>query len=656
MTPDSALRVWSPAVLARAWARVEANGGAAGADGVGVTEFAARHDWELRRLGAELRVGSYEPMPARTVLLPAPGRAPRVLEIPAVRDRVVQTALAQRLSAAADVRFDDASHGYRPRRGVHSAVCAARSLLRDGAWTVDADIRRFFESADLRRLLRDLPAWEDDAERLALVERWLRAAGARGKGLPLGSPLSPVLANIALHGVDLALREAGIAAVRYAEDIIAVADSESAAGHVHAMLGKALAEIGLELHPDKTRLIRPGQPFRFLGATLSGPASARAAPTAGRPAPDAGAGEAALEAAEAVADNDADPCAAECARKGGAAAGPAVTAASDMRTLYIVEPGVLLRCDGERLVIVRGREPIASLPIGTVDAVVVLANAAVTSAALRLALRHGVTFVLLERNGRFVGRLEGDEGHFLAVQRAQFAVSIDAAMVLDIARGWVLGKVGNSIGVLQRQARHHPHIALGTHLSALRQMREQARHVASLEALRGIEGFAARSHFAALRELLGPQWGFETRARRPSPDPINALLNLGYSMLFRNVEAAVAAHGLVRHLGFLHAPRSGHPALVSDMMEEFRAPVVDTLVLHLTITGRLRPQDFETADDGNCVLEASALRRFIAAFEARMGGDESGEGGWRTTIDRQVRAFVDFLRGRVPKYEPLRVR
>ena len=164
-------------------------------------------------------------------------------------------------------------------------------------------------------------------------------------------------------------------------------------------------------------------------------------------------------------------------------------------------------------------------------------------------------------------------------------------------------------------------------------------------------------HFAALRELVGSGWGFQNRQRRPSPDPVNAMLSFGYTLLFSNVEASLAAHGLNRHLGFLHAPSSGHPALASDVMEEFRAPVVDSLILHLVMTGRIRPNDFSMGENGNCLMNDATLRRFIAAFEARMGGnfDEDG-GGWRQAIDRQVRQFVGFLRGRADHYTPLRAR
>lgn len=140
-------------------------------------------------------------------------------------------------------------------------------------------------------------------------------------------------------------------------------------------------------------------------------------------------------------------------------------------------------------------------------------------------------------------------------------------------------------------------------------MRVLARSTNTLEALRGCEGFAAKSFCAALKEIVGPAWGFDGRNRRPPRDPVNAMLSFGYALLSHNVFALAKAQGLNTHVGYLHPARPGHPALVSDLIEEFRAPVVGRLILTLITEGRLRPDDFSSSTENGCLLNPPASRR-----------------------------------------------
>jgi CRISP-associated protein Cas1 len=167
--------------------------------------------------------------------------------------------------------------------------------------------------------------------------------------------------------------------------------------------------------------------------------------------------------------------------------------------------------------------------------------------------------------------------------------------------------------------------------------------------LRGLEGQAARVYFAGMRSLLGDVWGFTARQKQPPPDPVNALLSLGYTLLYHSVAGLLQARGLNAHLGFLHAAGGDHMALASDVMEEFRSVVVDALVLDWCLNGKVSPADFSTSPDG-CALSADATRRFIRAYEERLGtgsqwawpGDDKGA-DLRRRVDWQAMRLAQAL-------------
>jgi CRISP-associated protein Cas1 len=655
--------VFTPPRLAVAFAKVHANHGMAGVDGVTVDDFAQRAPWALDQLADELARDRYQAQPLRRMELCLPGKAPRVLAVPAVRDRVVQTAVAQHLSPISESLFHEASHGYRPARSIYTALHEVNTLLASGkAWVLDADIRQFFASIPHRSLLSVVGKWLPDPAMLSLIEHWL-AVGATtpGIGIAQGSPLSPLLANIYLHGFDQRITREGIAHVRYADDFVALLPDKDAAQRAQALAGQALTELGLELHPDKTRVVHHAEGFRFLGAAFGkiayqAPATTRLSRQKAPVSNDA-------PAAHVLPNAPAKLPATEPLIAAPPPAAPMIipsheSRAGALRSLYLVEQGTLTRQDGERFIVVRGANEVGSFHASNVDVLLAFGNAAITLPAMRLALSHGIPIVLADLNGRFTGIVDNHDDRSVALHAAQFRVAADAQATLELARAIVLGKLDNAITLLHDPAMRHC-TGVAQHAQAMRRMRALARSANTLEALRGCEGFAAKSFYAALKEIMGPAWGFDGRNRRPPRDPVNAMLSFGYALLSHNVYALAKAQGLNAHVGYLHPARPAHPALISDLMEEFRAPVVDRLVLTLVTEGRMRPDDFTQSAESGCLLNPPARRRFIAAFEDVMGGRSSTKpgapvDGYRAVIQAQMRHLVEFFRLKTNSYEPHR--
>ena len=247
-----------------AWLKVKRNGGAAGADGVTVEQFEVNLKNNLYKLWNRMSSGSYFPGPVRAVEIPKKGGT-RILGIPNVVDRVAQTVAVLVLEPDVERVFHDDSYGYRPRRSPVDAVgvCRERCFKKD--WVVDLDVKAFFDSVPWELMLKAVARHTDQKWVLLYVERWLKAPMLmpdtttlpRVKGTPQGGPISPLIANIFLHyGFDLwMVREyPGVQFERFADDVVVHCVTERQARQVREAIGRRMVDIGLELHPDKTKI------------------------------------------------------------------------------------------------------------------------------------------------------------------------------------------------------------------------------------------------------------------------------------------------------------------------------------------------------------------------------------------------------------------
>jgi RNA-directed DNA polymerase len=263
--------------LQSAFAKVKQNGGAGGVDHVTVAGFEESLDRQLTQLAEDLKTGAYEPQAARREYIEKPGTSEkRPLGIPTVRDRVCEGALRHVLEPIFEREFAESSYGFRPRRGAREALRAVDHGLKAGkGYVVDADIKRYFDTIPQERLLARIAERIADGRVMGILKQMLQRGVLENRewknteaGTPQGGVISPLLANVYLNSLDHLMQQAGYTLVRYADDLVILCETQTEAEAAYGVLKTWVEAQGLNLHPEKTRIVNineKGAGFDFLG-------------------------------------------------------------------------------------------------------------------------------------------------------------------------------------------------------------------------------------------------------------------------------------------------------------------------------------------------------------------------------------------------------
>ena len=622
-----------------AWEKVRANAGAAGGDGVTVERFGFVAASQIELLQRTLRDGSYRPGPTRRVMIPKKRGGERPLDIPCVADRVAQASVALTLDPTLDREMEPSSFAYRRGRSVAQAVARVATLRRQGFdHVVDGDIRAYFESIPHERLIARLERSIDDDRLVDLIWLWLECASLTGRGVPQGSPLSPLLANLYLDDVDEAIETRGVRLVRFADDFLLLCRSKPVAVDALETMRDLLAGHGLELHPDKSRIVDFSEGFRFLGHIFVRSLVVREAGEDDTPSEDM------IEAAERIA--------LEAERDGHDEAPDEETPDDDARArglapaltpVYVIEPGRRLEAMRSRLQVVDRLGRVADLPPAAIGRIELGPDTEATLEALDLAAAHGVEVLRANGHGEVTGRWEPEGPTRARLHLAQAALSLDPQKRVAFARTIVEAKVRNQRAFLSRlnRSRRDPDIARA--IVAMRRVIRRFRLDLDISGLMGVEGMAGALYWPALARCLPPEFRLVRRQRRERRDAINVLLDIAAARLAREVRSMGLRAGLAMGFGALHETTDGKDALVYDLMEEFRQPLADAFVLTVIARGQIRSEHFRKDGDVMTLTREgwSALLRAWEAWIARPIQSPSGKTMmWRHLLLAQAQAYA----------------
>ena len=292
-----------------------------------------------------------------------------------------------------------------------------------------------------------------------------------------------------------------------------------------------------------------------------------------------------------------------------------------LNTLYVTKQGTYLSKEGETVVASMDKQVLMRLPIHTLSGLVCFGNVLCSPFLLGLCAERGVHVSFLTEHGKFLARVEGPVSGNVMLRMAQMKASINENASLELAKSFVAGKILNTRTLLQRRLRTHGYSpACAKAVEDLASIVKHSRNAVTIASLRGMEGDAASQYFGVFNDLLTAQvddFSIQERNRRPPLDPMNALLSFLYTLLAHDCKGALESVGLDPQIGFLHALRSGRPSLALDLMEEFRAPLVDRFAISLVNLKQIKRDGFSFSETGAVLMSEDTRKEILIAWQKR---------------------------------------
>lgn len=335
-----------------------------------------------------------------------------------------------------------------------------------------------------------------------------------------------------------------------------------------------------------------------------------------------------------------------------------------LNTLYVSNSDTYLSLDGDNVVLTRGEETVARIPLHNLESIVTFGYTGASPALMGYCAERNISLVFLTRSGRFLARVIGESKGNVILRKRQYLLSENDHQAAHLARNFITGKIYNQKWIIERHTRDHPmRIDVPRFKDASRQLSSIMREVRDcddLDQLRGWEGKAANCYFQLFNDMILKQkedFIFERRTRRPPTDEVNALLSLAYTLLSNDVAAALEGVGLDAYVGFLHRDRPGRPSLALDMMEELRGVLADKFVLSLINKCVITKNDFIKKENGAVILNDEARKKFLTSWQSRKQETIThpylGEKiSWGLVPHAQSLLLARYLRGDLDEYPP----
>lgn len=330
-----------------------------------------------------------------------------------------------------------------------------------------------------------------------------------------------------------------------------------------------------------------------------------------------------------------------------------------MISLYISEQGTKVRLDGEKIVIEKQGTILKEVQLPLIDEIVIFGSVQLTTQVMQACFRKNIPILFLSCQGKYYGKASNNSPNQYRFYQIQY--QLEPSRSFDTAKQIVRAKLINSRVILQRQYRRIKATEIENAIAKLKDIILQIDRVDTIDELLGLEGIGAKYYFAAFDKCIdNPDFVFHTRSRRPPQNQVNAMLSFGYTLVRNHLLHLLEAGGLDPFWGCLHQERSKYAALASDLVEEFRAPLVDALVLTLIHQHAIDPVDDFEFRDGGCYLNSRGVKKFCRAFTERMDTEIERETGKKQPrwylLNQQITAYKNFLDRTSSQYQPYQIR
>ena len=325
-----------------------------------------------------------------------------------------------------------------------------------------------------------------------------------------------------------------------------------------------------------------------------------------------------------------------------------------MANLYLTEQNSVLRKTGNRLIVQKEEKTLLEVQCHKIDAVLIFGNVQFTTQAVNELFAHSIELAIFSRNGRLKGQLTSPATKNIILRLYQFRKYDDEDFRLAISKKFVTGKISNCLTLMRLFSYNHPEIHLKAENHDLKAAIETVGTADRLDRLLGLEGSAAKTYFNAFSKMVLGDFSFTGRNKRPPTDPVNAMLSLSYTMLFNEISSLLDGLGFDPYLGYFHGIDYGRASLAADLMEEFRAPLADRLVLTFVNNRIFKPDDFYANPQNNgVVFKQDALKRYFREYETMINHVfVHPETGQNTTLRKSIRIQAENMAATVQDNRP----
>lgn len=309
-----------------------------------------------------------------------------------------------------------------------------------------------------------------------------------------------------------------------------------------------------------------------------------------------------------------------------------------MAVLYIKEQGAYVQKQGECITVTKGGKQLFKIPLIKIDNISLIGNVQITSQALQILLKKGIDVHFFSYSGEYLGRMAAESSKNIFIRFEQYGFYLQMNRRLDMAKIIIDNKIHNQMNLICRHRWNNSDYDWKRDVAKMEYYLSLLPEKNTSNEILGIEGICSNIYFSAFGHMLKCDFTFSGRNRRPPKDPVNVLISLTYTFLTKEVSSALDAESFEAYLGFLHGIRYGRKSLALDMMEEFRQPVADRLVMLLFNKRIIGKYDFDYPENDKIILNEEGFRKFCVEYEKWMDGRNtaSGEKSFRRIIQNQA--------------------
>ena len=318
-----------------------------------------------------------------------------------------------------------------------------------------------------------------------------------------------------------------------------------------------------------------------------------------------------------------------------------------MSHIYVTSSGATVGIKGGRIIVSNKDGSIHSIPKETVESISIFGNSHLSTPCIQFVLQSGISVSYFSGKGRYFGRLESTMTHKNDAIKYQLKALENEKFVLDISKKIIMAKIKNQEVLLRRYIKNF-NSDRERDIDLMNAFIKKCKDATSLETLLGYEGVAAKLYFDCISKFIHPDFKFKGRNKRPPKDPFNSLISLGYTLLIYEIYAKIESEGLIPYYGMIHKHYSGNPALASDLIEEWRSVIVDSVVLSMIQGNELDIEQFTFDEESKGVfLSKEAMNKFIKKFERKMSSNSkylkynNKEYSFRGAVNEQCRRIKE---------------